>query len=245
MRPSARETLAPDDSQCQVASVGRHCPCGRQIERPRSLQALLQGGHGRLMPSVASTSSARACLLSWRARSRPPPAVAARWPVPAPAGLGAPARRHGLAHRCGGVRRPDPRPGRPSSRGRGPAARRKRPGAPAGPRSGTWPAARLGPRPLRATYHNMSGFGRTSSTPVASAFEAYPEKAVGQHDPVSRNEMLVKWEHAPAARLAHPRADHLLPLVVVAGAAGQDGGQRVFVDHVLQVAMASCQFPPR
>lgn len=93
------------------------------------------------------------------------------------------------------------------------------------------------------TYHNMSGFGRTSSTPVAEAFEAYLENAVSQDDAVSRNGMLVNWESAPAARLAHPREDHLLPLM--AGAAGDDRGQRVFVDHVMQVAMASYQFPPR
>lgn len=94
------------------------------------------------------------------------------------------------------------------------------------------------------TYHNMGGFGRASSGPVAEAFEAYLEQAVSQSDPAVRNRMLVDWQSAPAARLAHPREDHLLPLMVVAGAAGTDRGARVFVDHVLQVAMASYEFPP-
>jgi aromatic ring-opening dioxygenase catalytic subunit (LigB family) len=54
--------------------------------------------------------------------------------------------------------------------------------------------------------------------------------------------MLVDWENAPSARLAHPREDHLLPLMVAAGAAGSDVGKRVFVDEVANVAMASYVF---
>ena len=54
--------------------------------------------------------------------------------------------------------------------------------------------------------------------------------------------MLVDWQNAPTARLAHPREDHLLPLMVAAGAAGGDIRQRVFVDEVANVAMASYVF---
>lgn len=94
------------------------------------------------------------------------------------------------------------------------------------------------------TYHNMPGFGRTGSTPVAEVFETYIENAVSQHDTAMRTQMLVDWQSAPAARLAHPREDYLLPLMVVAGAAGADQGARVFVEHAMQVVMASYQFPP-
>lgn len=94
------------------------------------------------------------------------------------------------------------------------------------------------------TYHNMRGFGRPQSTPAAEAFERYLHDAVSQQDPAARNRMLVEWEQAPAARLAHPQEDHLLPLMVVAGAAGKDAGEQVFVDHVMAVPMASYQFPP-
>jgi aromatic ring-opening dioxygenase catalytic subunit (LigB family) len=92
------------------------------------------------------------------------------------------------------------------------------------------------------TYHNMAGFGRASSTAPAQAFEDYLHRAIGQPDAATRNQMLVAWESAPAARLAHPREDHLLPLMVVAGAAQADRGERIFVDHVMQVPMASYQF---
>jgi aromatic ring-opening dioxygenase catalytic subunit (LigB family) len=92
------------------------------------------------------------------------------------------------------------------------------------------------------TYHNMRGFGRSESAPVAQAFESYLNDAITQPDARLRNDKLVNWQAAPGARLAHPQEDHLVPLMVVAGAAGDDGGQRVLVDQVMSVAMASYQF---
>lgn len=92
------------------------------------------------------------------------------------------------------------------------------------------------------SYHNMRGFGSASSTPVADAFEGYLNRAVTQPDPERRNAMLIDWASAPGARLAHPAEDHLLPLMVAAGAAGSDVGQRLVVDHVMNVAMASYRF---
>jgi aromatic ring-opening dioxygenase catalytic subunit (LigB family) len=92
------------------------------------------------------------------------------------------------------------------------------------------------------TYHNMRGFGRDESTPVAAAFETYLNTAITQADPRRRNDMLVHWEAGDCARLAHPREDHLVPLMVVAGAAGDDQGRAVFVDHVMKVPMASYEF---
>jgi aromatic ring-opening dioxygenase catalytic subunit (LigB family) len=92
------------------------------------------------------------------------------------------------------------------------------------------------------TYHNMRGFGRPESTAISYAFESYLNDAVSQSDPKRRNEMLIEWQNAPAARLAHPREDHLLPLMVAAGAAGADTGRRIFVDEVASVAMASYEF---
>jgi aromatic ring-opening dioxygenase catalytic subunit (LigB family) len=92
------------------------------------------------------------------------------------------------------------------------------------------------------TYHNMRGFGRPQSAPVAEAFEAFLNTAITASSAQQRNDMLVHWQDAPGARLAHPQEDHLIPLMVVAGAAGADVGHRVFVDHVMEVAMASYQF---
>ena len=92
------------------------------------------------------------------------------------------------------------------------------------------------------TYHNMRGFGRDESTPVAEAFETWLNGAISQPDAGVRNAMLLDWEKAPGARQAHPREDHLVPLMVVAGAAGDDPGRALFIDHVMKVPMASYEF---
>jgi aromatic ring-opening dioxygenase catalytic subunit (LigB family) len=92
------------------------------------------------------------------------------------------------------------------------------------------------------TYHNMRGFGRDESTPVAEAFETWLNGAISQRDAATRNAMLVDWETGPGARQAHPREDHLVPLMVVAGAAGEDPGRALFIDHVMKVPMASYAF---
>ena len=95
------------------------------------------------------------------------------------------------------------------------------------------------------SYHNMRGFGRDESTPVAEAFETWLNGAVGQQSASVRNAMLLEWEQGPGARQAHPREDHLVPLMVVAGAAGEDRGRALFIDHVMKVPMASYEFGAR
>ena len=95
------------------------------------------------------------------------------------------------------------------------------------------------------SYHNMRGFGRDESRPIAEAFEDYLHKAIEQDNSKIRNDMLEKWEAAPYARLAHPREDHLIPLMVVAGAAGDDIGRPVSIDYVMSVPMASYEFGGR
>ena len=92
------------------------------------------------------------------------------------------------------------------------------------------------------TYHNMRGFGRSESTAVAETFEAYLNNAIAQPDAQTRNQLLTAWQTAPAARQAHPREDHLIPLMVIAGAAGNDPGRLLFADHAMKVSMASYQF---
>ena len=46
----------------------------------------------------------------------------------------------------------------------------------------------------------------------------------------------------PRARLAHPREDHLMPLMVAAGAVGDDNGYRMFMDTVWNTVMGSYRF---
>lgn len=92
------------------------------------------------------------------------------------------------------------------------------------------------------TYHNMRGFGRHESYEPSVKFEAYLNAAISNPDPQQRNQALIDWEQAPFARQVHPREDHLIPLMVVAGAAGNSTGQRLFTDTVFNVVMGSYQF---
>ena len=75
------------------------------------------------------------------------------------------------------------------------------------------------------TYHDLRNFFRPEAgIPVAEAFDAWlRETAV--LDPKARDERLASWVQAPAARKAHPREEHLIPLMVIAGAAGADVGR--------------------
>jgi aromatic ring-opening dioxygenase catalytic subunit (LigB family) len=92
------------------------------------------------------------------------------------------------------------------------------------------------------TYHNMRGFDRDSSTADAAVFTQYLSETVALEDGRARDERLLHWERAPRARIAHPREDHLMPLLVAAGAAGGDKGRVLFAEHVLKIPMTSYVF---
>lgn len=93
------------------------------------------------------------------------------------------------------------------------------------------------------SYHNMRGFGSPTADAVSKQFGAWLEQTVTLRNPIERETRLLHWDEAPAARQAHPREDHLLPLMVVAGASdNQDVGSVDFVDHVMGVDMASYRF---
>ncbi|MGB3289514.1 MAG: class III extradiol ring-cleavage dioxygenase [Burkholderiaceae bacterium] len=81
------------------------------------------------------------------------------------------------------------------------------------------------------SYHNLRQiFGGGSA--ASAQFDAWLQQVL-LHSPVEqRGRLLSGWESAPAARLAHPREDHLIPLMVAAGAA--EGEAAVCVYHETQ-----------
>lgn len=77
------------------------------------------------------------------------------------------------------------------------------------------------------SYHNLRDFGPAARQP-SEAFDAWLQQTLVEIGPAERVARLVEWEAAPAARKAHPQEDHLLPLMVVVGAAGNDKATRVY-----------------
>jgi aromatic ring-opening dioxygenase catalytic subunit (LigB family) len=90
------------------------------------------------------------------------------------------------------------------------------------------------------TYHNMRGMGPHGHG-AASAFDAWLRDAVTR-TASERDALLTAWQEAPAARAAHPREEHLLPLMVVAGAAGTDVGKVAYRGTLLGLELSGYAF---
>lgn len=91
------------------------------------------------------------------------------------------------------------------------------------------------------SYHNMRGFGRATAKDESRQFDTWLRHAV-EEEPVDRDRLLAEWTKAPAARLSHPREEHLLPLMVVAGAAGEDRGTTSYNDLFMGVHLSAFHF---
>jgi aromatic ring-opening dioxygenase catalytic subunit (LigB family) len=91
------------------------------------------------------------------------------------------------------------------------------------------------------TYHNMRGFsGNGRSDPDAEAFDAWLRAAMV--DGATRDQALIHWEQAPGARQAQPHEDHLLPLMVAAGAASGEPGHIDFHGQALGKPISGFRF---
>jgi aromatic ring-opening dioxygenase catalytic subunit (LigB family) len=79
------------------------------------------------------------------------------------------------------------------------------------------------------SFHNLREFGRPGGAAVSNEFDAWLQRAV-LAEPTARATELTRWAAAPTARAAHPREEHLLPLMVIAGAAGEDRAKVAYSD---------------
>jgi aromatic ring-opening dioxygenase catalytic subunit (LigB family) len=57
-----------------------------------------------------------------------------------------------------------------------------------------------------------------------------------------RERRLIRWSAAPEARFAHPREEHLLPLMGAAGAASGEPGVRVFNEAIMGAVTSGFRF---
>lgn len=68
------------------------------------------------------------------------------------------------------------------------------------------------------SFHNLRLRGAAALAP-SKAFDDWLHTTLEGSSAAQRTARLLQWEQAPAARVAHPREDHLLPLMVALGAA--------------------------
>jgi aromatic ring-opening dioxygenase catalytic subunit (LigB family) len=97
------------------------------------------------------------------------------------------------------------------------------------------------------SFHNMGAFreafrgGAGSSRERAAEFDAWLQ-AVVSAEAGERDEGLRAWQQAPSGRFAHPRAEHLIPLMVAAGAAGSDRGATTWTGSLAGLTVSSFHF---
>jgi len=77
------------------------------------------------------------------------------------------------------------------------------------------------------SYHNLRQFGPQAKD-ASTAFDNWLEQTLVQSSPAQREERLIAWSKAPAARSAHPQEDHLVPLMIAVGAAANEPAVRIY-----------------
>ncbi|MRV74121.1 dioxygenase [Duganella sp. FT92W] len=90
------------------------------------------------------------------------------------------------------------------------------------------------------SYHNLRQFGGAGAQ-ASHLFDAWLRDTMAL-PPAERSARLLAWEQAPAARQAHPREEHLLPLMVAVGAAEQDAAAVQYHEDAFMGALAVSSF---
>lgn len=93
------------------------------------------------------------------------------------------------------------------------------------------------------SYHNLRKFDASARLP-SKAFDDWLYQTLSLDHSEQRAAQLTQWESAPYARISHPQEDHLIPLMVAAGAAGDDRATRVYheADFMGGLSVSSYRF---
>jgi len=91
------------------------------------------------------------------------------------------------------------------------------------------------------TFHNLRAFMDPRARPVAETFDGWLRETMALA-PEERDRRLAAWKEAPAARQAHPREEHLVPLFVAAGAGGDDMVTVPYNDTYLGLRLSAYHF---
>jgi aromatic ring-opening dioxygenase catalytic subunit (LigB family) len=81
------------------------------------------------------------------------------------------------------------------------------------------------------SFHDLRHF-RDGDGRASQVFDAWLDETLTKSDAQTREARLVRWSDAPEARACHPREEHLLPLMVVVGAADGAAGAHDFREAI-------------
>ena len=90
------------------------------------------------------------------------------------------------------------------------------------------------------SFHNLRAYGDPRVRQPASEFDRWLVDAA-ESPADKRTDLLSRWQSAPWARFCHPREEHLLPLMVAAGASDEPG-RHDFGEEVLGGAVSGFRF---
>jgi len=91
------------------------------------------------------------------------------------------------------------------------------------------------------SFHNLRVRGAQATAPSQAWDDALTE-AVTDPDPARRAARVIAWDSLPHAQFAHPREEHLLPLMVALGAGGDDPAVRDHHSNVMGWAVSGYRF---
>ncbi|WP_413730034.1 DODA-type extradiol aromatic ring-opening family dioxygenase [Sodalis sp. RH22] len=90
------------------------------------------------------------------------------------------------------------------------------------------------------SHHNLPHFFIGRGDDMTESFDSWLGEAV--INPALREMNLPGWQTAPAGKSAHPEPEHLLPLLVAAGAAEGKTGDCVYHDRIAEKPFSGFRF---
>lgn len=93
-----------------------------------------------------------------------------------------------------------------------------------------------------SSYHNLRAIFAGGEDRASIEFDEWLNETVTHTDSVIRAGRLIDFRSAPGSASSHPRPEHLLPLMVAAGAAGNEPGRASFRDRIAGKAYSCFTF---
>lgn len=92
-----------------------------------------------------------------------------------------------------------------------------------------------------SSYHNQHRLGPAGKF-SSEQFDGWLQDTLIGSTPAQRHLRLLNWCDAPSARVAHPREEHLLPLMVAVGAAHDEPAELVYYEQDLFGGLTGSSF---